>query len=118
MGYAPSCDYPSGNFAPLIDKMLGNAFWLVKLVADNIPAIQYLAQNMDSIVAVGPNTTAAAASAAAAANSMNQAAAFASQAGNASTANLLAIIASLPTVPPSQPGVLWNNGGIPMVSQA
>jgi hypothetical protein len=31
-------------------------------------------------------------------------------------AKLVAVIASLPTTLPSQPGVLWNNGGVIQIS--
>ena len=42
-GYAP-------QFAPLVDRMIGRAFHIVKYVADHLGVIKYVAFNMEAIV--------------------------------------------------------------------
>lgn len=52
MGYCESTNYQIGSGAPLVDKMLGNAFMLVKLVADNIATVKYIAFNMQALISL------------------------------------------------------------------
>lgn len=49
-GTGPIQPFNRAQFAPLIDKMLGNAFMLVKVVADNIAVIKYIAFNMQALI--------------------------------------------------------------------
>ena len=50
---------PMGGTDPLIDKMIGNAYDTVALVAKNIALIQFLGENMDelTLIAKGLKTT-------------------------------------------------------------
>lgn len=45
-------DFQGGNMAPLVDKMIGDAFKVVKAVYDNIEAIKYVAYNMQAVVSL------------------------------------------------------------------
>ena len=57
MGMRGTMDYYGGNFAPLVDKQIGEAFWIVKEVACNMESIKYVQTNMLAIIALA-NTTA------------------------------------------------------------
>jgi len=48
----PLNPYSGRAFAPLVDKMIGNAFPTVKFVADNMDYIRYVADNMAALVAL------------------------------------------------------------------
>lgn len=48
MGHRPVHD-PYGGVNPLIDKMIGNAFDIVKYVARHLREIRYLAENMELV---------------------------------------------------------------------
>lgn len=48
MGIRPTND-PYGGINPLIDKLIGNAFDIVKYVAANLKVIRYVAENMQII---------------------------------------------------------------------
>lgn len=50
VGSGPLQPFNQAQFAPLIDRMLGNAFMLVKLVADHLAIIKYIAFNMQTLV--------------------------------------------------------------------
>lgn len=43
---------PYGGVNPLIDKMIGNAYDVVKYVASHLKAIRYVAENMDKVYEV------------------------------------------------------------------
>ncbi len=43
------CHNPYGGVNPLIDKMIGNAYDIVKYVARHLKEIRYLAENMSTI---------------------------------------------------------------------
>lgn len=49
-------DFAGGNAAPLVDKLIGTAFEVVKAVYDNIEAIRYVAYNMNAIVVAAKTT--------------------------------------------------------------
>ena len=51
-------DFAGGNGAPLVDKMIGDAFLTVKAVADNIAAVSYVAANMEAIVTLAQTVVA------------------------------------------------------------
>lgn len=56
MGYQGSTDLYQSNLAPLVDKMLGNAYLNVLCVANNIDAVTYLASVMQGgSLGVGAN---------------------------------------------------------------
>jgi len=42
--------YGGARFAPMVDRLIGNAFPTVKFVADNMDYIRYVADNMLAIV--------------------------------------------------------------------
>jgi len=46
----PLNPYSGRAFAPLVDKMIGNAFPIVKHVADNMDYIRYLSENLEALV--------------------------------------------------------------------
>ena len=70
------------QFAPMVDKMIGTAFPIVKYVAENMDAVRYLAENLAT--SVNEVTTEAAAAAASAVTATTEA-------GVASTAAAAAI---------------------------
>ena len=43
-------DFAGGNGAPLVNKMIGDAFLTVKAVADNINDVKYVAYNMQAVI--------------------------------------------------------------------
>lgn len=56
MGIRP-CNDPYGGVNPLIDKMIGNAYDIVKYVATYLKEIRYVAENMQSVfLAANGNT--------------------------------------------------------------
>jgi hypothetical protein len=55
MGSRCTADYYGGNFAPAIDRLLGDAFYSVKNVADNIDSVKYLNYNMAQIQVLAAN---------------------------------------------------------------
>lgn len=58
MGIRPTND-PYGGVNPLIDKMIGNAFDIVKYVAANLRTIRYVAENMETVFHAAQNMQAA-----------------------------------------------------------
>jgi hypothetical protein len=46
-GFSP---YGGAQFAPLVDKLVGNAFPIVKHVCDNMRHVRYVSANMEAIV--------------------------------------------------------------------
>ena len=63
MSFRPTFD-PQGSASLPVDKLLGNAYPIVKTVYDHLPAIDYLAENIDGLVELTEsNKDAAAASA-------------------------------------------------------
>lgn len=43
---------PYGGSAQMVDKMIGNAYDTVKSVADNLPLLEYLANNMEALIKI------------------------------------------------------------------
>ena len=54
MGIRPTND-PYGGVNPLIDKMIGNAYDIVKYVARYLKEIRYVAENMDKVYEAAQN---------------------------------------------------------------
>ena len=54
MGIRPTND-PYGGVNPLIDKMIGNAYDIVKYVAANLKTIRYVAENMETVFQAAQN---------------------------------------------------------------
>lgn len=48
---------PYGSLTPEVDKLIGNAFPTVKLVADNMDAITYVVANMQAIITLAQQLT-------------------------------------------------------------
>lgn len=46
---------PCSSRAPLVDKLIGNAYEIVKYVAMNLTTIRYVAENMELVHQVGTN---------------------------------------------------------------
>jgi hypothetical protein len=51
MGLMNNCMNPYGGVNPLIDKMIGNAYDIVKYVARYLKEIRYVAENMATVYA-------------------------------------------------------------------
>lgn len=66
MAFRPTFD-PEGSASLPVDKLLGNAYPVVKAVADKLPAIDYLADNIDGLVGLTESNKDAAVAAATAA---------------------------------------------------
>ena len=43
---------PYGGSAQMVDKMIGNAYDTVKLVADNLQLLEYLGNNMEALIKI------------------------------------------------------------------
>ena len=43
---------PYGGSSQMVDKMIGNAYDTVKAVADNLPLLEYLANNMEALIKI------------------------------------------------------------------
>ena len=43
---------PYGGSSQMVDKMIGNAYDTVKDVADNLPLLEYLANNMEALIKI------------------------------------------------------------------
>jgi len=57
MGCRCTLDYYGSNFAPLVDKQIGTAFWTVKCVHDNLENIAYVVTNMEAIITLATQVT-------------------------------------------------------------
>jgi hypothetical protein len=90
MGFRGTGDVYNSSLTSLVDRLIGDAYPLVRRVAHNIQAVKYVAYNMQAIVTL------------------------ALQAGSSGTLNgtqLLTLIqASLPTADPHVVGAWWKNG--------
>lgn len=54
MGMRPMND-PYGGHAPLVDKLIGNAYDHVRFVAVNMPAIKHVSANLEAVYNVHSN---------------------------------------------------------------
>lgn len=54
MGMRPTND-PYGGQAPLVDKLIGNAYDHVRFVAVNMPAIKHVSANLEAVYNVHSN---------------------------------------------------------------
>lgn len=57
MGIRTSTD-PYGGKEPLVDKLIGNAYQVVRLVAENLGFIRYVAHNMEAVQKVAEDLSA------------------------------------------------------------
>lgn len=57
MGMRPTLDYYGGNFAGVIDKLLGDAFAKVQRVADQMDGIQTIIDNLPALLTIAAQYT-------------------------------------------------------------